>query len=394
MLGSFEEEFANITQLQEAGSVVSLQNTDELSKIKEYSTKNDLVIWGCGVRGNYAIKQFQRMGIPITGICDRDKAGTTCCGYPVMSPEKLVREHPQAYFIVATTRYHAEISAALQDMGISGERILPFPFTDGSLILPMVISQEDFEAKYQEGYQWAYNFFQDEHSRKIVLDRIAMYLHSVPLERSAKSLQYFESSIVRLKDGEVFLDGGGYVGDTVLSFVREMEQSGASWRHIYTFEPEAENLETMQQALAQIRDVDIVPSGLWSEKTELDFLVAQDSSSSCLTTAYGLNVEHKTVKVSVTALDCYFSNLPEEEWPTFIKMDIEGSEKEALIGAKRIIKAKRPKLAICVYHKPEDIYELTELIHRYVPDYSFFLRQCAAGYYETVLYAVPKEDIV
>ena len=81
MLGSFKEEFANITQLQEAGSVVSLQNTDELSKIKEYSTKNDLVIWGCGVRGNYAIKQFQRMGIPITGICDRDKAGTTCCGH-------------------------------------------------------------------------------------------------------------------------------------------------------------------------------------------------------------------------------------------------------------------------------------------------------------------------
>ena len=147
MLGSFKEEFANITQRQKSGSVAPVQDMDELSKIKKYSEENELIFWGCGAGGYYAIKQFQRMGIPITSVCDRDKAGTTCCGYPVMSPEKLVREHLQAYFIVATTRYHAEISAALQDMGISGERILPFPFTDGSLIPPMVISQEDCGAK-------------------------------------------------------------------------------------------------------------------------------------------------------------------------------------------------------------------------------------------------------
>lgn len=44
--------------------------------------------------------------------------------------------------------------------------------------------------------------------------------------------------------------------------------------------------------------------------------------------------------------------------PTFIKMDIEGSEQEALKGCKRILKELKPKLALCVYHKPEDLFEI------------------------------------
>ena len=92
--------------------------------------------------------------------------------------------------------------------------------------------------------------------------------------------------------------------------------------------------------------------------------------------------------IAVTGLDMFFSEAAEEKLPTFIKMDIEGAEKEALMGAKEIIKRRKPKLAICAYHKPEDIYELPQTILGIRDDYRFVLRQHEYGCYDTVLYAV------
>ena len=73
---------------------------------------------------------------------------------------------------------------------------------------------------------------------------------------------------------------------------------------------------------------------------------------------------------------------------TFIKMDIEGAELEALRGAESIIRKQRPKLAICVYHKPEDIWTIPMYILSLQNDYRLFLRHYSFGDTETVLYAI------
>ena len=87
----------------------------------------------------------------------------------------------------------------------------------------------------------------------------------------------------------------------------------------------------------------------------------------------------------MTALDAFFQN---REAPTFIKMDIEGAEREALAGVEQLIRSHKPKLAICAYHKVEDIYTLPELIRTFRDDYTFYLRHYSDTIYETVLYAV------
>lgn len=74
---------------------------------------------------------------------------------------------------------------------------------------------------------------------------------------------------------------------------------------------------------------------------------------------------------------------------TFIKMDIEGAELEALHGCRDTIIKYRPKLAICVYHKPEDIIEIPSYIHEIVPEYKLYLRHHSKDLSETVLYALP-----
>ena len=73
---------------------------------------------------------------------------------------------------------------------------------------------------------------------------------------------------------------------------------------------------------------------------------------------------------------------------TYLKMDIEGFELEALKGAETLIKINKPKLAICIYHKYDDPVCITEYLSGLVPKYKFYMRHYTYSQHETVLYAI------
>ena len=73
---------------------------------------------------------------------------------------------------------------------------------------------------------------------------------------------------------------------------------------------------------------------------------------------------------------------------TYIKLDIEGAELEALKGAKKIIQKYKPRLAVCIYHKKEDLIEIPQYLKELVPEYKFYVRHYSNTTWETVLYAV------
>lgn len=90
-------------------------------------------------------------------------------------------------------------------------------------------------------------------------------------------------------------------------------------------------------------------------------------------------------EIEVVRLDDF---IPSDEKITFIKMDIEGAEIDALNGCKNILQKYKPKLAICIYHKPDDLWEIPLLIKRLVPDYKIYVRHYSNYLWETVCYAV------
>jgi len=89
-------------------------------------------------------------------------------------------------------------------------------------------------------------------------------------------------------------------------------------------------------------------------------------------------------------VDCVpIDELALEDGPTFIKMDIEGAELDALEGARRSIQTHRPILSICVYHKQNDLWRIPLFIHSLVDDYRLFLRPHDVDGWQLVCYAIP-----
>ena len=189
------------------------------------------------------------------------------------------------------------------------------------------------------------------------------------------SLQYFDLPELKsnIRDKEIFIDGGCFNGENSCEFKKWCDNSGVKETFVYAMEPDPINIEACKVALNSSQ-FKLINKGLWSEKAQLHFNIAAVSSSVC---------DNGAVTVEVDSID----NLIDGP-VTFIKMDIEGAEYEALLGAKETIKKYKPKLAICVYHKPEDIWEIPKLIHRFNPGYRFYLRHYSFAEHETVLYAI------
>jgi FkbM family methyltransferase len=226
-----------------------------------------------------------------------------------------------------------------------------------------------------EKYQWLYNRLADDASRD-VLENLVNFKISSDLDymrgfEHAPDRQYFED-FLDLKPGEVFVDAGGFDGQTTIEFIKRCP----GYQSAYIFEPDPVNLEAAKKNLAGKKDVYFYARGLAENQKILRFCSGDGSSSKICDTG--------DVEIHVDALD----NLVKEP-VSFVKMDIEGAEGIALDGAKTHILADHPKLAICCYHKPDDFWRLPTQVLAMSDDYAIYMRHYTEGLTETVMYFIP-----
>ena len=150
---------------------------------------------------------------------------------------------------------------------------------------------------------------------------------------------------------------------------------------VYAFEPDRRNYQVCQKNLSGLGcEFELYEAGVWSDQTVIRFQEdAGPGWGSCVSDAG---------EVSITA-DSIDHKLNGRK-ATYIKMDVEGSELEALKGSIRTIQKYRPKLAISVYHKPEDIFDIPIFLEKLDLGYKYYLRHYQTRMEETVLYAVPE----
>ena len=188
---------------------------------------------------------------------------------------------------------------------------------------------------------------------------------------------YFELPYLKPQKNEFFIDAGGWNGSTTNNFFQWLRNNGGCNGRSIIFEPHPVQYNVCKDNFQGCDNVKIENKGLWHKKETIRF--SKEGQGSRISP----NGEEVIETVS---LDEYFEN--GKEPVTFIKMDIEGAELNALKGAERTIKKYKPKLAICIYHKPEDIWEIPSLLLDFVPDYKFYIRHYFFSNFDTILYAV------
>lgn len=189
--------------------------------------------------------------------------------------------------------------------------------------------------------------------------------------------QYFET--FSPKNLETFVDCGVLDGDTTFDFARWCH---GNYRKIFAFEADKDNYDVCKANLSKLTDVVLYNLGVWDSAQILRFNNTSTGFSSVREDNATLEKD-SIVEIKTCALD----DVLKDEEITFIKMDIEGAELKALQGAATIISRQKPKLAISVYHKPEDIWEIPDLLLELNPEYKFRLRHYGPSAYETVFYA-------
>jgi len=306
---------------------VPLAGETTITDLKKSMPKDrKIVLYGAGTMGRKVLRSFSD-DERFSGFCSqtKEKQEHGYCGWPVISPEELLARKDMSV-VISTSRSYEEIKQILQEGGYPQNQV----------------------------YSLEGNYYEDPG-------------------------QYFAPDFMRYKKEEVLID----VGCCDLNSILQMVKYSKCLKKAYAFEPDPASYKICQEKRERfhlVSEVELLPFGAWSTRTELHFSATNDGLSHMCDTG--------EITVPVITIDEMLAERGHQEKITLIKMDIEGSELEALRGAKETIRRDKPKLAICIYHKPEDMTEIPLYIKELVPEYRLFVRHHSNSSGETVLYAV------
>lgn len=304
---------------------IYIPELDEFEKMLQ-SSQRQYILFGAGVEGKKAYKIMNASHRKVYAWCDnnRDLWGKEIDGLKVLSPKELIKSFKDFFVIITAKSYMLSIY----------QQLLMMDFPRANIIIP------------QNGFLLGFS-----------------------------GQQYFD--VFSPQNDEVFIDAGCWDGATTKEFV---QWSRGKYEHIYAFEPDLTCWSRCESTFEEnnIHRVSFIKEGLWKKKGILYFTGVGRGSSQIHEQKVSEN------QVDVTSIDEVLCG----KKVTFIKMDVEGSEMEALMGGKESIQKYKPKLAICVYHKSEDLWKLAEYVLELNKDYKLYMRHYSTCNYETVLYAV------
>jgi FkbM family methyltransferase len=219
----------------------------------------------------------------------------------------------------------------------------------------------------------------DEFSKRCILDIAAFRLGMNTAYGSFQheETQYFNTLTLSTFKGKSisFVEGGAYTGDTYLTLCKHTNVYES-----YLFEPDADNYAKLVSKIdRKVNYVHCLPIGLWDSYGILSFNEGNGEGASISGDG--------TAHIATVDLDSLIGGRTVD----FIKLDVEGSEMRALYGAKNLIKHSRPVLAVSLYHRPEDLWELPLILASLCDDYMFYIRQHYANSFDSVLYAIPNK---
>jgi len=375
--------------MQLSAEVIKKEILEKHKNILDQYPGLSIYIFGAARLGRNCAACCKRKGIQVLGFLDNRESiqGDVIDGITVYSLHDYLNTGAEEPIVIASLTYWDAIDRQLRDNGIPSFLHysilniwdpLIFPaFNDGftEIINDTV---ENYGA-----YQQMRAKMTDDRSRQILDELIRFRLtldisctrKAYALSRPEMAEPYFDPDIVFLHNGEIFVDGGAYLGETSVSFIRHMSQQGMVYKHIYLIEPDMQLLQAAETQLKEFAEITFCSAGL-SDKCELSRF---DRTGD---TGGNVNPEGDT-ELTLQTIDKIVGKTA-----TFIKLDIEGYEEQALLGAAGTIRNCKPKLAVSAYHKCGDLLKLWSVVNEIRNDYRIYVRHYTPGVFDTVLYFV------
>jgi FkbM family methyltransferase len=364
------------------------QNTfDEIGNKVGYK----FVLFGIGRLGRQTLKILKSIGMCPVVLSDNNASlwGSIIDEIPVIPPHEAVKKYGKNSLFIITI-WNSQNTDSISDritrlisMGCKYvTSFVPLFWKYPELFLPYYyIDLPSYICNQRERIINSFELFRDNDSRTEFLNQVKMRLLGdfSFLSCPSKESIFYPKIIPRKKD-DIIVDCGAFDGDTIAEYLLLF---GENFRKIIAYEPDPINYKKL------IRFINTLPPNL-QEKIKASQIGVGDSESSVSFNSLGdssSGVGLGNIKVKMHTLD----NLLQGISPAQIKMDIEGYEFEALLGARKAILESNPSLSICVYHKPKDLWEIPLLVSSLGIRYDYYLLPHKIDGWDLVFYATKKD---
>lgn len=317
-------------------------------------TTKPIVLYGTGNGADKIYARLCKENIKISGIFASDgfKKGKEFAGFCVTSYEELKRQFSEMIILVCFGSHLDSVIDNIHRLERDNELYLPDVPVCGQEIFDL-----NFAVKYKDELEKVYNCLADDMSKKVFRNTVyykltgrSEYLTDIETPRR----EVFD--ILSLK-GESFLDLGAFNGDTVEEFIKYCPD----YRDIVALEPDLRNFKKLTRNTENIKNITLINKAISNNIGIIN--ISKNKGR-------GNSQSGKTVESLTTTI----SEIAKTNYPTFIKMDVEGAELSAIIGGQEII-AKRPKMQIAAYHRSEDLFSLPLEVKKINPDYKIYMRK-------------------
>lgn len=339
--------------------------------IEERLSGRRLVVFGAGNGGRILVGYLRSQGYPVDSICDNNPSleGQCIDSIPIRSAECLENLGNDALVVIGSN-WAQEIAAQLAG------RQLPY--------LDLTTWDDRWRKNFnidlikgsREDLEEVIACFEED-SDKALFEGLLLYrLTACPLSFKVSGFEFYNHPQVKVEPGDVVLDAGCFDGKTAMFFANM--GAGA----VHTFEPDANNAAVSGRAIAEsglAGKIVLHEFGFWSTEGTLKFSVDPHYRSQNRISGGGAG------SIRVRTIDGFVRE--RGLVPDLIKMDIEGAEIAAIEGARSTLEDYKPKLQISIYHEPDDLWKIPQLVRRIQPSYEFFLGHHSQNMFETVLYA-------
>lgn len=314
-----------------------------------------IVLYGMGNGADKIISVLEFYGIKYSGVFATDGfvRDKYFHGLKLTSYDGLKEKYGNMIVLVCFGSARPEVIENIKRIAAEQELYAPdVPVYGGGLFT------KEYAKNHRAELEYVYSRLADEKSRETFKNVIEYKITGKPEYLFACETDTDEpyESFLRLSDNERFFDLGAYNGDTVSDFVGRTGSYGS----ITAVEPDPKNFKKLTRFAEELQDIRLINACISDKSGEKSFSVHGGRNSTA-----GIGELIRSVTVDA---------LSEAAPPSYIKMDIEGSECEAILGAENTIKCFKPKMLISCYHRTEDLFKLPIEVDKIRNDYKLYLR--------------------